>query len=65
MSDYIEFSLSLMLNLELFFKQADTLVKNKLMSSILEEKIEFDGQKYRTPKHKEVFQYIYNNITEL
>ena len=65
MSDYIEFGLSLMQNLELFFKQADALVKNKLMSSILEEKIEFDGQKYRTPKFKEGFQYIYNNIKEL
>ena len=65
MSDYIEFGLSLMQNLELFFKQSDALVKNKLISSILEEKIEFDGQKYRTPKFKEGFQYIYNNIKEL
>ena len=65
MSDYIEFGLTLMKNLELFFKQADALVKNKLMSSILEEKIEFDGQKYRTPKFKKGFQYIYNNIKEL
>lgn len=65
MSDYFEFSLTLMKNLELFFKQADALVKNKLMSSILEEKIEFDGQKYRTPKFKGGFQYIYNNIKEL
>ena len=65
MSDYIEFGLTLMKNLELFFKQADALVKNKLMSSILEEKIEFDGQTYRTPKFKKGFQYIYNNIKEL
>ena len=31
----------------------------------MEEKIEFDGQKYRTPKFKEVFDYIYKEINEL
>jgi site-specific DNA recombinase len=65
MSEYIEFGLTLIKNLESFFKQADVLVKNKLMSSIMEEKIEFDGQKYRTPKFKEGFQYIYNSVKEL
>jgi hypothetical protein len=65
MSDYIEFSLSLMQEPELFFKQADALVKNKLMSLILEEKIELDGKTFRTPKYKEGFRYIYNNIKEI
>ena len=62
---YIEFGLYLMRNLELFFKQSDTLIKIRLISSILKEKIEFDGKKYRTPKFKEGFQYIYYNIKEL
>ena len=35
------------------------------MSSIFEEKIEFDGQKYRTPKFKEGFGFIYQKINEL
>ena len=35
------------------------------MSSIFEEKIEFDGVKYRTPIFKEGFQFIYSKINEL
>ena len=65
LSEYIEFGLSLMKNLEIFFEQSNVSIKNKLMSSIFEEKIEFDGKKYRTPKFKEGFQCIYNNIKEL
>ena len=36
-----------------------------MLSSIFEEKIEFDGEKYRTPKYKEGFGYIYQKIKEL
>ena len=35
------------------------------MSSIFEEKVEFDGVKYRTPIFKEGFQFIYSKINEL
>ena len=35
------------------------------MSSIFEDKIEFDGKKYRTPKFKEGFEFIYQKINEL
>jgi site-specific DNA recombinase len=65
LSEYIEFGLSLIQNLEVFFEQANVSVKNKLMSSIFEEKIEFDGEKYRTPKLKEGVGYIYQKINEL
>ncbi len=65
LSEYIEFGLSLIQNLDVLFEQANISIKNKLMSSIFEEKIEFDGEKYRTPMFKEGFQYIYNNIKEL
>ena len=54
-----------MLNLDTFFEQANVSIKNKLMSSIFDEKIEFDGLKYRTPIFKEGFGYIYNKIKEL
>jgi hypothetical protein len=54
-----------MQNLETFFEQSDVHIKNKLMSSIFEEKIEFDGQEYRTPKFKEGFEFIYQKINEL
>ena len=59
------FGLSLIQNLDVLFEQANISIKNKLMSSIFEEKIEFDGEKYRTPMFKEGFHYIYNNIKEL
>ena len=65
LSEYIEFGLTLMLNLDTFFEQANVSIKNKLMSSIFDEKIEFDGLKYRTPIFKEGFGYIYNKIKEL
>lgn len=35
------------------------------MSSIFEDKIEFDGEKYRIPKFKEGFGFIYQKINEL
>ena len=35
------------------------------MSSIFEDKIEFDGEKYRTPKLKEGFGFIFQKINEL
>ena len=65
LSEYINYGLKLMQNLETFFEQSDVHIKNKLMSSIFEEKIEFDGQKYRTPKFKEGFGFIYQKINEL
>ena len=59
LSEYLEFGLKLMQNLDTFFEQANVSVKNKLMSSIFEKKIEFDGIKYRTPKFNEGIEYIY------
>jgi hypothetical protein len=52
-SVYINYGLKLIQNLETFFKNSDVHIKNKLMSSIFEDKIEFDGEKYRTPKFKD------------
>jgi len=65
LSEYINYGLKLMQNLETFFKQSDVHIKNKLMSSIFKEKIEFNGQEYRTPKFKEGFGFIYQKINEL
>ena len=36
-----------------------------MLSSIFEEKIEFDGEKYRTPIFKDGFRFIYSKINEL
>ena len=65
LSEYINYGLKLMQNLETLFEQGNVNIKDKLMSSIFEEKIEFDGQKYRTPKFKEGFGFIYQKIKEL
>ena len=54
-----------MQNLETFFEQSDVHIKNKLLSSIFDEKIELDGEKYRTPKFKDGFGLIYQKINEL
>ena len=64
-SVYINYGLKLIQNLETFFKNSDVHIKNKLMSSIFEDKIEFDGEKYRTPKFKEGFGFIFQKINEL
>ena len=65
LSEYIVFGLYLIQNIDVLFKKANVSVKSKLMSSIFDEKIEFDGEKYRTPQFKEGFGYIYMKINEL
>ena len=40
-------------------------IKEKLLSSILYEKLVFTGKKYRTPKFKEGFAFIYMSINRL
>ncbi len=65
LSEYINYGLKLIQNLETLFEQSNVNVKNKLLSSIFDEKIEFDGQKYRTSKFKEGFEFIYQKISEL
>ena len=65
LSEHIKYGLILMQNFDIFFEQANVSVKSKLISSIFEDKIEFDGVKYRTPKFKDGFEFIYQKINEL
>ena len=65
LSEYINYGLKLIQNLETLFEQGNVNIKNKLMSSIFEEKIEFDGKRYRTPKFTQGFGFIYQKINEL
>ena len=65
LKEYINFGLNLLTNLESFFDKASIVIKQKLLSSIFQEKLEFTGTKYRTPKYKEAVQYIFHNISEL
>ena len=64
-NEYLKFGLSLFKNLDVVFKKSNHLVKRKLLSSIFDEKLTFDGEKYRTPKFKKGVEYIYMKINEL
>ena len=61
----IGFGMSLFQNLTKLFEIASVSLKNKVLSSILEEKLEYKNKKYRTPVFKEAFGYIYNKINAL
>ncbi len=65
LSNYIEFGVFLLGNLKTLYDSVDVSIKQKLLGSILDEKLEFQNKKYRTPKFKEGFCYIYNNINKL
>ena len=65
LKDYIDFGVFLLENLEDLYLQGDAVMKNKLLSSILDEKLLFLNSKYRTPKFKEGFAFIYQNINKL
>ncbi|MCP4311097.1 MAG: hypothetical protein GY790_07540 [Bacteroidetes bacterium] len=65
LSDYIEFGVFLLGNLKTLYDSVDVSIQHKLLGSILDEKLEFQNKKYRTPKFKEGFGYIYNNINKL
>ena len=49
-------------NFKELYKAAPTAIQNKLLGSILEEKLHFSNKKYRTPQFKEGFGFIYQNI---
>ena len=65
LSQYIEFGLSLMQNLDVLYEKADITIRGNLLSSIFEEKLEFEEDKYRTPTFTEGFNYIYQEINKL
>ena len=62
---YIEFGLDVLNNINVVFDSSSYLLKKKLMSSMFDEKLEFDGKEYRTPKLKKGIEYIYKRINEL
>ena len=63
--EYTDFAVNLFMNFKVLFSNADISIKHKLLSSILDEKMVFDGTKYRTLKFKSGFEYIYHNINKL
>ena len=65
LNEYIDFGIYLLENFKSLYNTVGVEVKNKLLSSILEEKLEYKDKEYRTPKFKEGFEFIYMNINKL
>lgn len=63
--EFIRFGIYLFKNLNSFFEKAIVSTKQKLLSSILSEKLVFEGSKYRTPELNKGFKFIYQNINKL
>lgn len=61
----LEYSISLIDNLDKFILDAPVEAKIKLISSMFPEKIEFDGEKYRTNSYNKVLDLIYQQTNEL
>ena len=62
---FVEYGLHLLKNLGSFFNKASVSTKQKMLSSIFKQKLVFEDKKYRTPKFKEGFEFIYMNISKL
>ena len=61
----LDYVISLIDNVVLHMSDAPVEVKIKLIGSIFDEKIEFDGEKYRTEKLNKVVELIYNETNML
>ena len=61
----LKYSISLINNIDTFISDAPVEVKIKLISSMFPEKIEFDGEKYRTTKYNQVLDLIFQNSSQL
>ena len=61
----LEYSMSLINNIDKFILDAPVETKVKLISSMFPEKIEFDGEKYRTNSYNKVLDLIYQQTKVL
>ena len=65
LKEYVNFGANLMENIKELYYRVDVRLKDKLLSSILNEKLVFLNKKYRTPQFKDAFSFIYSNIKGL
>ena len=65
LSDYIEFSVELMTNVNKMIGFSDEVTLPKLMSSIFNDKLEFEKEDYRTPKLNPSIDFIFQIINDL
>ena len=65
LKEKIDYSVNIIANLGLFMKDAPVKVKCKLLSSMFPQKIEFDGEKYRTQSYNQVLDLIFQETKKL
>ncbi|MBD5303229.1 MAG: recombinase family protein [Bacteroides sp.] len=61
----LDYAISLINNLDKYIRDAPIEVKLKLIGSIFDGKIEFDGKSYRTNSYNKVLELIYEQTNEL
>lgn len=61
----LDYAISLINNMDKYIRDAPTEVKLKLIGSIFDGKIEFDGKSYRTNSYNKVLDLIYEQTNEL
>lgn len=65
LENYTKFSIELFSSLENVFNKCDRETFNEMMSSIFEEKLEFEDENYRTPKLNQSINFIYHEMSKL
>ena len=65
LKDKVDYSMSLVENLDFYFANSTAETKTKILGSIFNSEIVFDGENYRTTEFNNVLKYIYDNINEL
>ena len=65
LKDKIDYSVNIIANLGLFMKNAPVKTKCKILSSMFPEKIQFDGEKYRTNSYNQVLDLIFQETNKL
>ena len=65
LKEKIDYSVNIIANLGLFMKDAPVKVKCKLLSSMFPQKIQFDGEKYRTQSYNQVLDLIFQETKKL
>lgn len=61
----LDYAISLINNMDKYVRDAPIEVKIKLIGSIFDGKIEFDGKSYRTNSYNKVLELIYEQTNEL